>query len=319
LGKKFSLDSFNFVPYHCKERLNAGRETPMKENIFHFNKTERGALVSILVYISLSVVKLTIGYSYDSKALIADGFNNLTDIAVSLSVLIGLKISRKPADKDHAYGHSRAETIASMIASFIMITIGIQVIYNSIQSITDPNLDIPPLITLWTALGAVVVLYVVYRYNLQLSKKTNSEGLKAAAYDNRADALVSIGAAIGILGAQFGLAWLDPAAAFIVGIIICKTAWDIFRETSHSLSDGFDYDKLQGMKKTVYEVNGVEIVNDIKARKHGAEVIVDVTIKVAPSLDVVESHRITEKIERMLDEEYGAKIIQVHVEPVKEQ
>lgn len=290
----------------------------MMENLFHFNKREQGALLSILVYISLSAVKLIVGYSYGSKALIADGFNNITDIAASVSVLIGLKISKKPADKDHAYGHSRAETIASMIASFIMIAVGLQVIINAIQMLKDPSLEVPALVTAWTAFGSALILYVVYRYNLQLSKKTSSEGLKAAAYDNRADAFVSVGAAIGIIGAQFGLAWLDPTAAIVVGLIICKTAWDIFHETSHSLSDGFDFDHLKEMEQTVTKVDGVEAVDDIKARKHGAQVIVDVTIKVKPSLDVVESHRITEQIEKTLDEVYEAKIVQVHVEPTKE-
>lgn len=282
------------------------------------NQKERGAVLSIFVYIILSAAKLFVGYTYGSNALTADGWNNLTDIFASVSVLIGLKIAKKPADRDHAYGHSRAETIASMVASFIMISIGLQVIYSAFVSFSAPRLSEPPLITAWFALLSAVVLWLVFFYNLRLSQKLKSEGLQATAYDNRADALVSMAAFFGILGARAGFPWLDPLAALIVGFVVCKTAWDIFRDTSHSLSDGFEYDALKKFKKTVAAVDGVEEVHDLKARRHGSEVIVDVTIKVVPDLDVVESHRITEEIEQALVEKHAAKSVQVHVEPTKE-
>ena len=158
--------------------------------------------------------------------------NNLTDIIASVAVLIGLKIAQKPPDENHRYGHSRAETIASLVAAFIMITVGIQVIMDSVQSFFNPKETTPDLMTAFVALFSALFMYGIYRYNLNLSKKINSKALRSAAQDNRSDALVSVGAAIGIAGSYFGLPLLDPLAALIVGLIICYTAWEIFKEAA---------------------------------------------------------------------------------------
>lgn len=278
-------------------------------------RVERGVYYSLGAYIFLSIVKLVSGFVYSSDALIADGLNNATDIIASIAVLIGLKISRKPADEDHPYGHLRAETIASMVASFIMVVIGIEVLISSIKKMFKGVETEPSLTAAIIALFGAAVMLGVYFYNMKVARETDSQGLKAAALDNRSDAFVSIGAAVGILGAQIGMAWLDPAAAVLVGLIIIKTGWEIFTETSHNLSDGFDYEEGKEMEHKILDVDGVENVGDLKARKHGNRAIIDVTIKVDPSLNVVESHEITEKIEDAIKEAYNVESIQVHVEP----
>lgn len=106
----------------------------MEENYKNLKIAQRGASISLIVYIMLTILKLTVGYFTNSKALAADGLNNSTDIISSLAIIIGLKIARKPADEDHAYGHLRAETVAALIAAIIMIAVGADVIYNGIYS-----------------------------------------------------------------------------------------------------------------------------------------------------------------------------------------
>jgi len=279
---------------------------------------EMGSWVSIIAYISLSALKLFVGYIFSSKALLADGLNNTTDIISSIAVLIGFKIARRPADYDHTYGHYRAETIASMVASLIMFAVGFNVIGQSIQNLIKHNNESPSLITAWVALFSALVMYMVYRFNIRLANKVNSDGLKAVALDNRSDALVSIGAAVGIIGSQFHLSWLDPLTAMIVGVIIVKTAWEIFRDTSHNLSDGFEEERLEEINLLIRKIDDVENIIDLKARKLGSSTIVDVTIGVKPTLNVVESHKITEKVEQVLKEEYeGIARVHVHVEPAK--
>ncbi|MGG1573378.1 cation diffusion facilitator family transporter [Fictibacillus sp. NRS-1165] len=276
---------------------------------------EKGVYLSLLAYIVLSLLKLGVGWIYSSEALVADGLNNSTDILASVAVLIGLKISKKPADRDHPYGHLRAETIASMIASFIMVVIGLEVFISAIKSIVEFKIRPPSTIAGFTAVISAALMLAVYRYNIKLAKVTDSQGLKAAALDNRSDAFVSIGAAVGIFGAQFGIVWLDPLAAVLVAMMIIKTGWDIFYETSHNLSDGFDFEEGKEMEKVILQVKGVKQVTSLKARKHGSLAIIDVTIDVDPSLNVVESHMITENIEKSLKQEYKVESISVHVEP----
>ncbi|MBH0333311.1 MULTISPECIES: cation diffusion facilitator family transporter [Brevibacillus] len=278
---------------------------------------ERGAWVSIFAYIFCSVLKIGVAYVTASEALMADGLNNSTDVVASIAVLIGLRIARKPPDKDHPYGHFRAETISALVASFIMLFVGVQVITNAVPSLFDPKNSAPDLLAGWTALATAVIMLFVYRYNKKLAIKTNSQALDAAAADNRSDAFVSIGTFIGVAGAQFQLHWLDPLAAFVVGLIILKTAWDIFREATHRLTDGFDESELADLRATISSISGVRDISDIKARYHGSSVLVDVVIHVDPGLNVVESHTITEKIEEQMRKIHRINAVHIHIEPCR--
>ncbi|THF76386.1 cation diffusion facilitator family transporter [Cohnella fermenti] len=277
---------------------------------------ERGAIVSIVAYVLLSGIKLMVGYVSGSEALKADGLNNATDIAASLAVLIGLRLARKPADADHPYGHWKAETIASLVASFIMMAVGLQVLYEAAATITSGGGESPDPIAAWTALLCAIVMYTVYRFNRKLAERINSQAVMAAAKDNLSDAFVSIGTAVGILGSQFRLPWLDPLAAVLVGLIICKTAWEIFREASHDLSDGYSEESIQSYKEIAMEVDGVVGVQKIKARSYGSNTVVDVTLLLKPDLAFVEAHDIATRVENALkkssEEVYD---VHVHYEP----
>jgi cation diffusion facilitator family transporter len=278
-------------------------------------KGERGAWVSIAAYLLLSAFKLISGFVFDSSALLADGFNNLTDIVASVAVLIGLKISQKPPDSDHAYGHFRAETIAALVASFIMAMVGIQVIFGAVWSLIEGVHNEPDILSAAVAIVCALAMGGVYVYNRRLAKQINNQALMAAAKDNLSDALVSAGAAVGIIGAQFGLPWLDVVAAIAVGLLICKTAWDIFRQSTHNLTDGFDERELGDLRSTIARTQGVEGIKDLKARVHGNHVLVDVVIEVDPQLTVIESHKISDRVEERMRRKQNVMHVHVHVEP----
>ncbi|HCN58384.1 MAG TPA: transporter [Exiguobacterium sp.] len=276
---------------------------------------ERGAIISIIAYIVLSIVKLVVGYTADSAALRADGLNNTTDIIASIAVLIGLRISRRPADDNHKYGHWKSETIASMVASFIMMAVGLQVLIDTVSTLFEGKQESPDIVAAYVGIGSAVVMYFVYRYNRNLSRKINSKAVMAAAKDNLSDAWVSIGTTIGIIGSQFGMPWLDIVTAIVVGFLICKTAWDIFSEASHELSDGFDEQKLKMYEDVIFDLEGVKGIKSIKGRNYGNNEVVDVVILVNSQLNVHQAHDIATKVEDTLTEEYGVYDIHVHVEP----
>lgn len=282
------------------------------ENI---RKGERGAMVSIAAYLVLSGFKLVSGYLFHSSALLADGFNNLTDIVASLAVLIGLRISRKPPDAAHKYGHFRAETVAALLASFIMAMVGIEVVVEAVRSWIAGGKKIPDLRSAAVAVICAAAMFGVYVYNRRLAKAINSGALMAAAKDNFSDAMVSIGAAVGIAGAQFGLPWVDSAAAVLVGFLILKTAWDIFRDSTYRLTDGFDEDKLMDLRSTIARTPGVLGIKDLKARVHGNHVLVDVVVEVEASISVAEGHAISDSIEERMIRLHNIMNVQVHVEP----
>ncbi|MFC4411573.1 cation diffusion facilitator family transporter [Chungangia koreensis] len=276
---------------------------------------EKGAWLSIITYLLLSAVKLSVGIIGSSEALKADGLNNTTDIIASVAVLIGLRISQKPPDQNHHYGHLRAETIASLIASFVMAVVGIQVLINAVQNIGEGRTVEPSILTGVVAAGSALVMYVVYRYNLRLAKRIKSSAVRAAAFDNRSDALVSFGTAIGITGAIFGFPIIDSITALLIGVLIIYTAAGIFKEAVYTLSDGFSIDEVETLSHLVQNVEGVILLKDIKGRTHGNMVFIDLTVTVDPALNVFQSHRITEEIERKISKAKPFSTVLVHIEP----
>ncbi|KYG31951.1 cation diffusion facilitator family transporter [Alkalihalobacillus trypoxylicola] len=278
-------------------------------------KGERGAIISIVAYLILAILKLIVGFYADSSALKADGINNATDIVVSIAVLVGLRMSQKPPDHDHPYGHWKAETVASLVASFIIMVVGIQVLITAIPALFSSNQTAPDSIAAWVGGFSFIVMIFVFRYNRYLGKKINSQAVTAASKDNLSDALVSLGATIGIIGAQFGLAWLDPLIAVLVGFVICKTAWDIFKDATHYLTDGFEKTELDAFKETALSIDEVKEVKEVKARYYGNSSIIDIVILVNGNLDIRDAHDISTKVENLLLEKHQTFDVHVHVEP----
>ena len=199
-----------------------------------------------------------------------------------------------------------------------MVTVGIQVLMTGFENLFKGEYITPNMLTAWVALGCAIVMYGVYVYNSRLAAKINNQALKSAAKDNLSDALVSSGAFIGIIAAQFGLPWIDSVAAIVVGLIICKTAWEIFRDATHSLTDGIDKKTLKKMYSTVAKTDGVQEIKDIKARSHGNTVLIEVCITVDPNLTIVEGHDICDEVERRLNKRHNILNVSVHVEPSDE-
>ncbi|MBO0413168.1 cation diffusion facilitator family transporter [Enterococcus hulanensis] len=278
-------------------------------------KAELGAVISIAAYILVSAMKLVVGNLANSEALRADGLNNFTDILASIAVLIGLRISQKPADAEHRYGHWKAENVASLVTSFIMLLVGMQVLYSSILSVVNKKTEAPDMIAAIVGIVSAVIMYGVYFFNKRLSEEVKSPGLLAAAKDNRSDAWTSIGTAIAVFAASFNLGWLDSTAAIVVALLILKTAVDIFKDSVFSLSDGFDQKQLDQYNEAINHIQQVQSVKSIKGRSYGANIYLDVTVTMKPDLTVKESHDIADQIEQLLQEEFQIFETDVHIEP----
>jgi cation diffusion facilitator family transporter len=306
------IDARSVASFVFKEVFRRGN---IVEQYTNLRAGEKGAYLSIVAYIFLSALKLIFGYVGGSEALKADGLNNTTDIIASVAVLIGLKISQRPPDDEHRYGHFRAETIASLIASFIMIYVGIEVLIGAGKNLMNPVHQNPDALTIGVALFSAVVMYAVYMYNIRLAKRINSTAVKAAAYDNRSDALVSIGTAIGITAAIIGFPIIDTITAFVIGLIIIKTAIEIFKEAVYLLADGFDSAIIASITNEVSEMPRVREVVDVRGRVHGSLLLIDVTVRVNPNLNVRDSHSITEDIEETVKKLNHNALTFVHIEP----
>ncbi|MGO1632639.1 MAG: cation diffusion facilitator family transporter [Staphylococcus equorum] len=275
---------------------------------------QKGAYLSLIVYIVLSIAKFIIGSMYDSAAVRADSLNNMTDIVVSLAVIIGLKISIKPADKNHPYGHLKSENISTLLVSFIIMFVGIQVVIESVPEIFSKDHHAPNVITIYVSVISGIIMLIVFYINQKLARRTNSSSLNSAAKDNLSDALVSIGTAVGLVFTQFGLPILDTVLATILGLLIIYTGFRIFKESIFTLSDGFNEQELEAYKNYVLEIEDVIDVQNIKGRYHGSSIFVDVTIVVESNLSLEDAHNICDKVEQHMHEK-GISSVYVHPEP----
>lgn len=278
-------------------------------------QAEKGAYVSLIAYIAMALLKITVGNYANSEALSADGINNFTDTIAAITVIIGLRLSRKPADNDHRYGHWKAENVASLITSFIMFVAGFQVLSQALTNIIHRRIESPEPIAAAVGLFSAVVMIAVYLYNMKLGKQYTSSSLVAMAKDNLSDALTSIGTAIAVFASTFKLPILDQITAIVIGLVILKTAFDIFKESSFYLSDGFDLDLLKLYKEDILTVDGIKEVPVLRARNLGANIFLDVTVRMNPNLTVKESHDIVDDMEQQLQKKFNIFDIDVHVEP----
>ncbi|MBI5975778.1 cation diffusion facilitator family transporter [Staphylococcus canis] len=282
---------------------------------YKISQAKKGATISIVTYTVLTLLKVFYGWVSNSRGLMADGINNATDVISSVAILIALQISMKPVDNNHPYGHYRSEFIASLIASFIMFAVSVQVIITGIQHFYRGDFHSPSMSSVIVGLISSLIMFIVFLYNRRLARKVKSSALKAASYDNLSDALVSVGTVIGVIGVYIGIPMLDTIAAIIIGLLIMKTSIDIFKETAVTLTDGYDEDELDYIKQILQNIDSIKEIRDIKARSHGVLSFIDVTIAVDPNLNVIESHEISDNIETALQDHLGEVETIVHIEP----
>lgn len=287
-----------------------------KQELDRHQQGTRGVYISIVTYIIMAAGKIGFGFATGSQGLVADGWNNASDVISSLAILFGLIIARKPADHDHKYGHFRAETAAALVAGIIMAIVGIDVLKNTVTKLIQGEATtVPTTASMYVALAGALIMYVVYMINKRIGQKTNNLAIMAMAYDNRSDALVSLSTLIGIVVTRIGLGWADAIVAVIVGLVILHTAWQVGSQAIHALMDGFEEEKLQEIEQKLKQIDGIREIIDLRARYQGSAVLVDVTIGVDHHLNVVESHGLTETIEGKLIGFAEIKRVYVHVEP----
>ena len=156
----------------------------MNQSVSNLKLAERGAIISILTYLFLSAAKLATGHLLHSSSLVADGFNNVSDIVGNVALLIGIRLARQPADRDHRFGHWKIEDLASLITSIIMFYVGFDVLRDTIQKILSREQTVIDPLGATLGLVSAIIMFSVYLYNTHLSKQSKSKALKAAAKDN---------------------------------------------------------------------------------------------------------------------------------------
>lgn len=296
----------------------------MNSNDIRASKANRITWIGLLTNIVLTGFKLTAGIIGRSGAMIADAIHSLSDFITDVIVLLSFKMIRKPIDHEHDYGHGKFETVATAFIGIALFIVGFGILWtggkNIYASFNGAILKRPGDIALIAAIISIITKEWLYRITVKVGNKINSQAVIANAWHHRSDAFSSIGTTIGIGGAiLLGERWriLDPIAAVIVSFFIIRIAISItigsVRELlEESLNEDIEDDIIQLTKS----IEGVIDPHDLRTRKIGNNIAVDIHIYVKKDLSICVAHDISTQIEKKIKDKFGEDtFISVHIEP----
>lgn len=283
-------------------------------------------LTGSIVNMVLLVMKFAAGILGHSAAMVADAVHSLSDFLTDIVVLVFVKLSTKPADNDHDYGHGKYETIATSIIGMALVVVAVMLGWNGaekiIQVIQGEKLESPGLIALVAAVASIMLKEWVFRITRKVARDVNSQALEANAWHHRSDALSSIGTAIGIGGAlMLGNNWamLDPLAAIIVSVMIFITAFRLLRQASGELlEESLPRETENKIEQIVYQDPLVSDVHNLHTRRIGSIIAIEMHLRLPGDISLSESHVHATEIEKRLRGEFGTGThIMLHIEPIK--
>lgn len=281
----------------------------------------RVSVVTIICNLLLSFFKLAAGLLGHSGAMISDAVHSASDVFSTIVAILGINISKKKSDQNHQYGHDRLECVAAIVLAVILfltgVGIGIGGIKNIISGISE-DIAVPGAIALAAAILSILIKEWMYWYTRKAAKKINSGALMADAWHHRSDALSSIGAFVGILGARMGYPILDPLASVVICLFIGKAASDIFRDAIDKMVDkSCDPETLGKMRSIILEQPGVQNIDLLQTRLFGPKIYVDIEIAADGNLTLREGHEIAQRVHDAMEKEIPlVKHCMVHVNPV---
>jgi len=284
-------------------------------------------LVGGAVNALLLLFKFVAGIVGHSSAMIADAAHSLSDFVTDIIVLVFVKISNKPQDKSHDYGHGKYETLALTVIGIALMAVAIGIIVKGAMKIAawanGDVLEAPGKLAFWAAIVSIVMKEAVYRYSIIKARKLNSKAVEANAWHHRSDALSSIGTAVGIGGAIFlGERWiiLDPIASVVVGAFIVKVAFDLLKNGIGDLMEQSLPDEVEDeILRLASEVPGVSEPHDLRTRRIGNHYAIEMHILMDGGISLKEAHDKASEVEEALRQRYGEEThVVVHVEPKDE-
>lgn len=275
--------------------------------------------LGMAVNIALSVMKVAIGLSAASLALMADGIHSLSDVATDVAVLLGLRLGAKEPDQSHPYGHGRAETFSAGLVALILIVVGGAMIYCATLAIARDEVTTPRLGVLIAAIISIAAKEWLYKATQKIAIQSHSPALYANAWHHRSDALSSVAVVIGFISLEFGFGHGDQVAAIAVGLMIIWVGVRVISDALRELAEAaVDPETIEHIKKIINSDSSIRQWHKLRTRTVGREVFLDLHILVDPELKITAAHEIAESLEKTLDEQITRPInITVHIEPDK--
>lgn len=288
-------------------------QTPAKQAA-----AKKSTLVSVAVNIGLTISQVFTGIVSGSQGLIADGVHSATDLVADFVVLFANHHSAKDADEDHHYGHQRYETAASLFLGISLLAVGVGMLWKAGEKIIDP---VPAgqiqILALYVSLASLIAKETLFRYMLAVAKRVRSSMLVANAWHARSDAASSLVVAVGIVGALFGYPILDSVGALVVGLMVAKTGWEFSWDALHDLMDrSVSEEEHRKIEEIIKSTDGVRGFHDLRTRKMGDMILVDVHIDVDAEATVKVGHDIALKAGNEIKRQLPVLNVMTHIDPV---
>ncbi|HAT4590754.1 TPA: cation diffusion facilitator family transporter, partial [Clostridioides difficile] len=282
----------------------------------NYKKVKQVLWIILFANFAVALLKIIIGNQIKSYSMTADGFHSLSDGASNIVGLIGIFFASKPKDKNHPYGHKKFEIITSLFISGMLFVIAIKIILSAVLRIANP---VVPAITIESLIALIITLFInifVCMYEYRIGTKLNSYVLISDSLHTRSDIFVSLGVLVTLVGVKLGFpVIIESIVPIIISAFIIYSAYGIFRPSIGILVDRVAVDE-DYIKEIVFEFNEVRDVHNIRSRGSKSSIYIDMHVMVDPFISVEQSHDLTHKIEKQIQEEINenAQVI-VHIEP----
>jgi cation diffusion facilitator family transporter len=275
--------------------------------------------VSIVVNVLLFILKFTIGLFINSISLIADSFHTLADVLTSVIVVVGFWVSRRPADQEHPHGHGRFEIISTLAIAILLIVIGAEFFWSSVQRLIRPQPVTGTILVVVIILFSALVKEWLARFAIYLGKKIKASVLLADAWHHRSDAIASALVSVAIVAAMFGYVKIDSAFGILVSLLIAFTGYDLGRSAiSFLMGEAPSEEILAKIERVARSVDGVRDTHKIMIHDYGNHQAISIHIQVDEEMTVHESHDIATKVQRKLAKSFESVSTEVHIEPQKQ-
>lgn len=287
-----------------------------------YKVTVVGSIVNFL----LVAFKFLAGIFGHSAAMVADAVHSLSDLITDVIVVAFVRISNRPEDKDHDYGHGKYETLAAALVGIVLLWVGLGILWNGVNQILSVIkggvLESPGMIALWAALFSIVSKELVFRYTIYKGRQLDSQAVVVNAWHHRSDAFSSVGTAVGIGGAiLLGKSWtvLDPIAAVVVSLFIVKVAFrSLIPCIEELLEKSLPEETEKEIERIILSVDGVSEPHHLRTRRIGDHYAIEIHVRMDGHIPLFRAHQTATDIERKLKERYGEEThVGIHVEPVK--
>lgn len=280
------------------------------------NEKTRVALLSVFAAVFLTVSKFVIGVFTGSLGILSEALHSCLDMVAAIITFISVRISDRPADRDHHYGHGKVENLSALIETLLLLVTCIWIIHEAVSRLATGKTEID--VNIWSyivVVASIIVDLTRSRALMKTAKAHNSQALEADAIHFSTDIWSSSVVLLGLVCSNFGLYWADPVAALFVAVIVIYVSFRLGRKAVDVLLDKATEDYHDVIEESRIAVPKITSVHDVKVRRAGADVFIDMVVHLDPGVSILEAHKLSHDLENVIMARIDRCTVHIHQEP----